>query len=262
MRDYGCLHFKWAIILGVSEPNYSPEELKKLKELDKATIEFEGEEYTRYELSQIQRKLETAARHAKDRQIIAKAAGDDELRRREQERINLITSKYTKVSKAAGLPTKAERMSVSGYHRVKEVRELKSVANKANKLYNLGSEAKNINAYLRDKPIKSFLESHFVDFKKYISKKEIVVNVPIPKVTGTTKHYIDNLQNKKDRAKLTFEECEKLVNSSKLELFDSTNNTIKYLTDNGYVVLNLKGEIVTAVPQKWRNKYDKYLEDK
>ena len=26
MQDYGCLHFKWAIILGVSEPNYSPEE--------------------------------------------------------------------------------------------------------------------------------------------------------------------------------------------------------------------------------------------
>lgn len=124
MQDYGCLHFKWAIILGVSEPNYSPEELKKLKELDKATIEFEGEEYTRYELSQIQRKLETAARHAKDRQIIAKAAGDDELRRREQERINLITSKYAKVSKAAGLPTKAERMRVSGYHRVKTLEEL------------------------------------------------------------------------------------------------------------------------------------------
>lgn len=124
MQDYGCLHFKWAIILGVSEPNYSPEELKKLKELDKAKIEFEGEEYTRYELSQIQRKLETAARHAKDRQIIAKAAGDDELRRREQERINLITSKYTKVSKAAGLPTKAERMSVSGYHRVKSTSEV------------------------------------------------------------------------------------------------------------------------------------------
>ena len=94
-------------------------------------------------------------------------------------------------------------MSVSGYHRVKEIKELKSVANEANKLYNLGSEAKNINAYLRDKPNKSFLESHFVDFKKYISKKQIVVNVPIPKVTGTTKHYIDNLQNKKDTAKLT-----------------------------------------------------------
>lgn len=125
LQDYGCLHFKWAIILGVSEPNHSSEELKKLKELDKTTFEFEGEEYTRYELSQIQRKLETAARHAKDRQIIAKAAGDDELRRREQERINHIVSKYKKVSDTAGLPTKMERMAVGKYHRVKTIDELR-----------------------------------------------------------------------------------------------------------------------------------------
>ena len=124
LQDYGCLHFKWAIILGVSEPNHSHEELRKMKELDKATFEFDGEVYTRYELSQIQRKLETAARHAKDRQIIAKAAGDDELRRKEQAKINLIASKYKKVSDAAGLPTKAERMAVGKYHRVKTLEEL------------------------------------------------------------------------------------------------------------------------------------------
>jgi hypothetical protein len=105
--------------LGISEPNHSAEELEKLKADDEKKIEFEGEEYTKYELSQIQRKLETAARHAKDRQIIAKAAGDDELRRQEQAKINLITSKYAKLSKAAGLPTRAERMSVSKYRRVK-----------------------------------------------------------------------------------------------------------------------------------------------
>lgn len=119
LADYGCLHRKWPIICGISEPNHSAEELAKLKAEDEKTIEFEGQEYTKYELSQVQRKLETAARHAKDRQIIAKAAGDDELRRQEQAKINLITSKYVKISKAAGLPTRAERMSVSKYHKVK-----------------------------------------------------------------------------------------------------------------------------------------------
>lgn len=124
LADYGCLHRKWPILLGISEPNHSAEELEKLKADDEKKIEFEGEEYTKYELSQIQRKLETAARHAKDRQILAKAAGDDELRRQEQSKINLITSKYAKLSKAAGLPTRAERMSVSKYRRVKSSVEL------------------------------------------------------------------------------------------------------------------------------------------
>lgn len=130
LDDYGCLHRKWPIICGVSVPTHDDEELAELKKLDNVKIEFEGEEFTRYEMSQIQRKIETRIRHAKDRQIIAAAAGDDELRRKEQEKINLLKSKYVKVSAAAGLPTKMERMSVRGYHRVKTVDELKKKGGK------------------------------------------------------------------------------------------------------------------------------------
>ena len=127
LADYGCLHFKFPIICGVSEPTYDAGELKKMKKADKKTIVFEGKEYTRYEASQLQRKIETSVRHAKDRQIIAKAAGDEELRRQEQEKINLLTSKYDKLSKASGLPTRKERMTVSGYRKVTTLRELKNV---------------------------------------------------------------------------------------------------------------------------------------
>ncbi len=67
----------------------------------------------------MQRQLETAARHAKDRQIIAKAAGDDTLMRTEQGKVDAITRKYAQFSKAAGLPVYKERMAVSGYHKVK-----------------------------------------------------------------------------------------------------------------------------------------------
>lgn len=125
LSEYGCLHFKWPIICGVSEPNHSPEELRRLKAKDKETFEFEGTEYTGYELTQLQRKIETRIRHAKDRQIIAAAAGDDELRRREQEKINILTHKYKNVCDVSGLPSKKERMSVSGYHKVKTKDELK-----------------------------------------------------------------------------------------------------------------------------------------
>lgn len=126
LSDYGCLHFKFPIILGVSVPAYSDKELKAMKEQSKQKVMFEGKEHTMYECKQMQRQLETVARHAKDRQIIAKASGDDVLRRLEQERINAITHKYKQLSDASGLPTKMERMSVPKYHKVKENSELSS----------------------------------------------------------------------------------------------------------------------------------------
>ena len=123
LSDYGCLHYKFPIILGVSVPTYTDKELKAMKEQSKQKITFDGKEYTMYECKQMQRKLETAARHAKDRQIIAKASGDDTLRRLEQEKINAITHKYKQLSDASGLPSKIERMSVSKYHRVRTLSE-------------------------------------------------------------------------------------------------------------------------------------------
>ena len=126
LDDYNCLHKKFPIICGVSVPNHSPKELAELKARDKETIEFEGEEYTGYEFTQLQRKIETAIRHAKDRQILAANAGDDELRRKEQEKINILTHKYKKVCDVSGLPSKKERMSVAGYRKVKTKDELKN----------------------------------------------------------------------------------------------------------------------------------------
>lgn len=124
LNDYNCYHFKTAIILGLSEPTYSKSELSRLKAEDAKTITYEGKTYTRFEATQVQRRLESSARNAKDRQTIAKAAGDDILRRQEQERINQIAQKYHEFSRAAGLPTKMERMSTAGYHRVKSVSEV------------------------------------------------------------------------------------------------------------------------------------------
>lgn len=124
LDDYNCLHTKTPVILGVSVPTFDDAELKRLKAKDKKTIEYEGKEYTGYEATQMQRKLETSMRHAKDRQKIAAAAGDDILRREEQAKLNVLSHKYKDFSEAAGLPTKAERAAVSGYHRVKTQAEL------------------------------------------------------------------------------------------------------------------------------------------
>ncbi len=119
LNEYNCLHFKFSVLLGISQPAYSEEQLEQLKADDKQTFEFEGKEYTKYEASQLQRKIETEVRHQKDRAVIAKAAENDDLRREVQSRINLLTSKYAKLSQASGLPTKMERMQVKGFRSVK-----------------------------------------------------------------------------------------------------------------------------------------------
>lgn len=124
LMEYGCLHFKTPILCGVSVPNWNAAQLREMKAQDTETFEYEGKSYTGYEATQMQRKLETKIRHAKDRQNIAKAAGDDLLRRQEQSKINGLLFEYQRFSDAAGLSYKKYRMSVNNYHKVKTNEEV------------------------------------------------------------------------------------------------------------------------------------------
>ena len=104
-------------MLGVSKPNYSQEELKQIIDDNNKGFELDGEHYTNYEGTQLQRKLETEIRKQKDIQIIAKASGNKELVAESQSKITQLTRKYKQLSDISGLPTKMERMRVSGYKR-------------------------------------------------------------------------------------------------------------------------------------------------
>jgi len=86
---------------------------------DNKTFEFEGKTYTRQKGVEMQGKLESAMVRQKELANMAKAAGDDDLRREAQGNINLLASKYNDFCKASGLPTRAERMNVSGFKAVK-----------------------------------------------------------------------------------------------------------------------------------------------
>ena len=58
-------------------------------------------------------------RKQKDAQIIAKASDNMKLVKESQEKITALTEKYRELSEASGLPTKMQRMRVSGYKRTK-----------------------------------------------------------------------------------------------------------------------------------------------
>jgi hypothetical protein len=113
LEEYGCLHFAFPIILGVSRPAYTEKELQEYAKADKVTFEFEGEKYTMYEGTQLQRKVETALRHQRDILNMAKAAGDSETELIARGKIRMLTDKYVKLSEASGLPTQMERTKMA-----------------------------------------------------------------------------------------------------------------------------------------------------
>ena len=62
--------------------------------------------------------LETQIRKQKDLQILAKASEDKELVQQAQRKITYLTTKYKQLSQISGLPTKMERLRVTGYRRI------------------------------------------------------------------------------------------------------------------------------------------------
>jgi hypothetical protein len=119
ISEYNCYHKAFAIVLGVSEPEYTDEELKEIIDKNEKGFEFDGKHYSMYDGTQLQRNIELELRKAKDTQILAKASGNNELIKESQERITQLTNKYHELVKVSGLPSKLSRAKVSGYRRTK-----------------------------------------------------------------------------------------------------------------------------------------------
>ena len=112
LQDYGCLHYRTPIICGISEPRYSPEELKRLNEQNARRYTIDGKEYSGYEITQMQRRLETAVRNEKTTRDLAKASGDNALAKRCNERIKPYQGKYAEITDITGIQGDKKRMSV------------------------------------------------------------------------------------------------------------------------------------------------------
>lgn len=118
--QYNCYHYTFPVVLGVSEPLYSKDELRKILERNAKGFNIDGKHYkTKYEGTQMQRQLETRIREQKDLQILAKESGNTRLLYESQKKINELKDKYIEFSKAAELPTKMERLRVSKYRPIK-----------------------------------------------------------------------------------------------------------------------------------------------
>lgn len=114
LNDYGCRHDVYPIILGVSEPVYTEQELQNI---DPPPFTYEGRRYTAYEAQQQMRKMERAMRKQKNRCIVADASGDEEAFTTASIKLRRQKDIYEDFCKAANSYTQYERTFVGGYDR-------------------------------------------------------------------------------------------------------------------------------------------------
>ncbi len=113
LQDYNCRHEKSGIKCGVSEPRYTPEELKRLKEQDEKIYKVGNLEGDGYYFSQRLRGIETEVRKMKDEINALKSFGNSANEIKElKDKINTYRKKYNEICKITGIIKEPKRFSV------------------------------------------------------------------------------------------------------------------------------------------------------
>lgn len=121
ITQWHCRHLVYYILIGISRRMYTDEQLRQWEEENHRGVTIDGQHYTRYQVTQLMRKLELQIRKQKDTAILAKASGDDTLRRECQSNITRLTMKYKSVAEAAGMRTRFDKTRVEGFQPLKNV---------------------------------------------------------------------------------------------------------------------------------------------
>lgn len=127
-----CGHAAFPIILGVSSPQYSPEELERFRQENEKGIDYEGKHYTMYEATQRQRQLERAVRNRKRRILIDEATGNKERLAQDQTKLVRLNDEYARFTRTTKLRSQRERMNIPGFG-PKQARAAQNAAEEAAK---------------------------------------------------------------------------------------------------------------------------------
>ncbi|MDE7399665.1 MAG: phage minor capsid protein [Oscillospiraceae bacterium] len=114
INDYNCRHSAYPIVMGVTKPAYTEEQLRAL---DPPPFTYEGKQYTAYKAQQQMRKMERMMRKQKDRCVVFDAAGDVENYTVSSIKLRRMKDIYEDFCKAAGAYTEYERLFVTDYNR-------------------------------------------------------------------------------------------------------------------------------------------------
>ena len=115
--QYNCMHNVFPIIVGVDTPVHTDKQLQDIIDNNNNGFDYEKKHYTMYQGTQMQRKLETEIRKAKDEQVMAVAVGDEDLIKQAQKKVTILNKKYNQLCEVSGLTPRTNRMNVPGYRR-------------------------------------------------------------------------------------------------------------------------------------------------
>lgn len=110
LEGANCRHRRFPWVEGVSERTYTDEQLEHIDDGHGCT--FDGKDYTAYEATQMQRRIERTVRKLKREKAAYKAAGLHEDETAANIRLRRLNAKYKAFSAEAGLPEQPERMRV------------------------------------------------------------------------------------------------------------------------------------------------------
>ena len=114
--------------------------------------------------------------------------------------------------------------------------------------YNNINKYKELEIKYKDFEAKNLLKEHDIELVDKISDNLYSVKNYNPDVKDMTQYAKDNLQNKSDRSSMTTQKTKEFIDNAKLGIFDSQRQTIKFMAQDGYSVLNFDNILVTAVP--------------
>lgn len=177
-QGVNCRHNWYPYFEGLSYRSYSKE---YLQELEDKKVYYEGEEYTYYEATQIQRQLERDVRNLKKRVMMYDTVGDKEMHAIQSFKLKKKRDEYYKFSESVGINKRLENLGKFGYNKSVSSRSVwanKNVVNDkilkdiVNKQWSDEFKTKAMRVYEEFKQNGYTMDSHFLTNYLKRSKKD------------------------------------------------------------------------------------------
>lgn len=142
-----CYHSYSPFFPGISERIYTDEQLEEMNRKENTPVEYNGKQYTKYEASQRQRRLETTMRAQRQKiKLLQEGGADEDDIITARGRYRVTSAEYTRFSKAMDLPQQRERVTVDGLGNIGVGKYKKTIAKSAeNGIINLNNKGTVVN---------------------------------------------------------------------------------------------------------------------
>lgn len=111
-----CRHVADPVLIGVDKPVYSEAELAQMAADNEAGVTYNGKPYTLYGAGQEQATLENAIRRMRRQVLMDEESGSADLQKN-QIRLRVLQSEYSRFCRATGRRTRTERLYTAGFGR-------------------------------------------------------------------------------------------------------------------------------------------------